>query len=50
MFNAAHIGEQISGYLAGQSGSNLASNIAHFKTSLLVWHVFNEEIEVFRVT
>ena len=31
---------------AGHSGSNLASNIAHFKTSLLMWHIVNEERNV----
>ena len=28
---------------AGHSGSNLASNIAHFKIGLLMWHRVNEE-------
>ena len=27
----------------GHSGSNLASNIADFKTSLLMWHIVNKE-------
>ena len=31
---------------AGHSGSNLGSNITHLKTTLLMWHVVNEERSV----